>query len=109
MIINQELVTIGFSNTNSNPERVFKTVKHNLPKSAPPKALQTFLDSVHDDILHTPLNKVSPNLAKEEREAMEVLIKAQRERFVTLKPNDKSGGCSILNLPDYGSLSLPPV
>ena len=32
---------------------------------------------------------------------MQTLIKAQRERIITVKPNDKSGGCSILNLPDY--------
>ena len=32
---------------------------------------------------------------------METLIQGQRERIITVKPNDKSGGCSILNLSDY--------
>ena len=32
---------------------------------------------------------------------MDLLISAQRRREITIKPNDKSGGCSILNMPDY--------
>ena len=50
--------------TPSGPKQIFRKIKHNLPKSPPPRALQSFLDSVHDDILYSPLNKISPNLTK---------------------------------------------
>ena len=85
---------------------MFKQTKTNLPKASPPKSLQNFLDSVHDDILHSPLNKVSPNLSKEEQTAIDLLVTAQRRREVTLKPNDKAGGCSLLDVPDYQAACL---
>lgn len=83
------------------PKQIFKPVKNNLPKDLPPKALQIFLDSVHDDVLYSPLNKVSPNLTKEQQAAIDLLVSAQRRREITVKPNDKCGGSSILNLQDY--------
>ena len=36
-----------------------------------------------------------------EEEAIDQLVSAQRKSQVTLKPNDKSGGCSVLDVQDY--------
>ena len=60
-----------------------------------------FLESVHDDVLHSPLNKISPNLTRQHQEAIDQLVSAQRRREITIKPNDKCGGCSLLNFDDY--------
>ena len=36
-----------------------------------------------------------------DKEAIEFLVTAQKKREITVKPNDKSGGCSILDFQDY--------
>ena len=41
-----------------------------------------------------PANCVSESMTKR-------VTSAQRRREVTLKPNDKAGGCSLLDVPDY--------
>jgi hypothetical protein len=82
---------------------IFKHVKHNLPPNShhPPRPLLNFLDSIHDDILHSNLTKIHPNLTKKDKEAIDFLTKAQRNREITAKPNDKSGGSSIFDFQDY--------
>ena len=89
------------SSVTEGPPQIFKNIKTTVPKSPQPRHLQTFLDAVHDDILLAPLNKISPNISSEHKASVDLLVSAQRRREVTLKPNDKSGGCSLLNVPDY--------
>ena len=59
----------------TGPKRIFKQIKSNYPKTAPPKALMVFLQALHDDLFHAPLNVVHPNLPVLEHQAIEQLIK----------------------------------
>ena len=49
------------SDTTASPN-IFKHLKYNFPPSShnPLRSLLNFLDSIHDDILHSELNKVHP-------------------------------------------------
>ena len=91
-------------NIDQRAKRSFKQIKTNYPKSAPPKSLMIFLQALHDDIFHAPLNMVHPNLPEPEQEAILQLVASQRKGDITLKPNDKSGGCSVV-CPPYWKIA----
>ena len=44
---------------------------------------------------------VHSNLSKEQEDAIRTLKEEQRARHITIKPNDKNGGCSVMNTSDY--------
>lgn len=82
-------------------KKPWATVKTNLPKSAPNADLTTFLNGSLNCILGADLNKTHTNLPECEKRAMNELIKLQKSRQICIKPNDKTGGCSVLNTTDY--------
>ena len=79
----------------------WRKAKTNLPKSAPPADLNTFLNGTLNCVLGSDLNKVQTNLPESERRAMNELIELQKTRVLTLKPHDKCGGTAVLNTKDY--------
>ena len=85
----------------TEPTRVFKTVKSNLPPYNPPKHLNTFIQAAKDDIFMAPLNESHPNLPQAELEALQQLIEGQRRGDYKILPNDKSGGVTVVDLEDY--------
>ena len=82
-------------------KKPWKPVKTNLPDSAPSPELNTFLNGSLACVLGSDLNKVHTNLPVNEHRAMEQLINLQKERKITIKPCDKTGGTAILNTTDY--------
>ena len=67
-----------------------------------PNGLKTFLGGVKSEILDPKnRNKINCNLPREELQALQELIKLQRERIITIKPCDKGAGIIILNCNDY--------
>ena len=59
------------------------------------------MDSVEEGILSAPLQPYRSNIPKDEEAAMARIVEAQKKRLITLKPNDKMGGQSILPTEDY--------
>ena len=88
-------------NKETEPSRVFKKIKTNLPPYNPPKHLKTFIQAAKDDIFMAPLNESHPNLPQAEQEAMQQLIEGQRRGEYKILPNDKSGGVTVVDLEDY--------
>jgi hypothetical protein len=90
---------------NQNEEQVivptvFPREKSNLPpKGGTP--LNNFLIGVKSELMGTHLNKVRPNIPKEESEALDQLIKLQKECQIVIKPCDKGAGIIICNYNDY--------
>ena len=82
-------------------ETPWKPVKTSLPKSAPSADLNTFLNGSLNCVLGSDLNRVQPNLPENERRALNELVELQKSRQITIKPNDKTGGASIMNTEDY--------
>ena len=95
----------AFSDENSEYERKETIIpgppKTNLPKTQPSRGLEKFLDSVEEGILSAPIKPYKSNIPKDEEAAMANIVDAQRRRIITLKPNDKMGGQSILPTQDY--------
>ena len=58
------------------PKNIFKEIKTNYPPGGCPKNLQLFLQSLHDDMMHAPLNHVHSNLPVSEKEGGEQLVAA---------------------------------
>ena len=85
----------------SGQSNVFRQEKTNYPKAPPSVHLRTFLENIKDDILYAPLNKVHQNLTKEQESAITTLKQEQKSRNICIKPNDKNGGCSVMNTNDY--------
>ena len=54
--------------------------------------LSRFIQAVHSDIIGSEPSKYRKNLTKEEEKALEQLVKSQKDRTITIKPNDKTGG-----------------
>ena len=82
---------------------IFKTTKYNLPSNyTVPKPLKIFLGSVKSEILdHRNRQPANPNLPVEEIQAMQELIKLQRQIQVIIKACDKGAGPIILDFKDY--------
>jgi hypothetical protein len=79
---------------------VFPKEKSNLPpKGGSP--LNNFLIGVKSELTGTQLNKVRPNIPKDETEALNSLKKLQKECQIVIKPCDKGAGIIICNYKDY--------
>ena len=61
------------------PRMSWQKINTNLPKSAPPAPLKQF----------------------SEQEALDELANLQKQREITIKPCDKTGGVAIINTSDY--------
>ena len=85
----------------SKPRGPWNKTKTSLPKNAPSEELNTFLNGSKACVLGSDLNKVRSNLPENEKRAMHELIELQKSRQITIKPNDKTGGVSIMNTDDY--------
>ena len=85
----------------SKPIQLFKQVKTNYPKVQPSTYVRNFLENIKDDILYSSLNKVHKNLSQEQEKAIVILKQEQKNRNICIKPNDKNGGCSVMNTSDY--------
>ena len=81
---------------------IFKKVKTNLPKEAPPKALINFIGAVRSE-LRDPQNRnqARPNLPPDEQEALNILINLQKSKQIVIKPCDKGAGIIILDFEEY--------
>jgi len=96
--------SISTINSNNTVKQVFfDKTKTNLPPIShnKPAALSRCADAIHSDVLGSPHRKYYSNVSDNDKETIDFLIKAQRDRIITIKPNDKTGGCSILNTIDY--------
>ena len=82
-------------------KKPWRPSKTNLPKTAPSADLSTFLSGSLTCVLGSDLNKIHTNLPENEKRAMNEIVHLQKERIITLKPNDKTGGVSVLNTEDY--------
>ena len=76
-------------------------VKTNLPSKPASSDLNTFIKGTLACVLGSNLNTCHRNLTKDEIGAMNSLIELQKKRVITLKPNDKMGGVSVMNTDDY--------
>ena len=84
-------------------EPMFKTKKTNLPKNHKvPNGLRTYLSAVRSKIVD-PKNrhKIESDIPKEELNALNALVKLQRDRKIVIKQCDKGAGVIILNFEDY--------
>ena len=87
---------------------LFKVEKTNLPKNHPtPRPLQTFLNTVESNIQDKSLwnkkllNPKQMNIPQCEFEALQELIKLQREKVIIIKPADKGAGILVMDYNDY--------
>ena len=87
----------------SHTEPIFKQKKNNFPKThKAPQGLKDFVSAVKSDIMDPKnRNKVQSNLPDDEKEALKILIKLQKDRKIVIKPCDKGAGIIILNFDDY--------
>ena len=87
----------------SHTEPIFKQKKNNFPKNhKAPQGLKDFVSAVKSDIMDPKnRNKVQSNLPDDEKEALKILIKLQKDRKIVIKPCDKGAGIIILNFDDY--------
>ena len=81
-------------------KEIFPQENANLPPIGS-KNLRTFLTAAKSELQGTKANKTKPNISIEEMEALETLIKLQKESVIVIKPCDKGAGISIVNYSDY--------
>ena len=93
----------GTEKSEAPNRRIFKTKKHNFPRGhKSPAGIKTFLGSVKSEIMDPQnRNQTKSNLPSEELKALKELIRLQRERQISIKPNDKGAGIMILNFDEY--------
>ena len=82
-------------------KKPWRPLKTNLPKTANSEDLTTFLNGSLACVLGSDLNKIHTNLPEKERRALKELTDLQKERVITCKPHDKTGGTAVLNTGDY--------
>ena len=84
-------------------QQIFKSQKTNLPKNyKSPDGLKIFLNSIKSEILDfRNRNDVQCNLPKREIDAMNELVRLQKEKIIVIKECDKGAGIIILNYKDY--------
>ncbi len=78
-------------------KKPWRPLKTNLPKTANSEDLTTFLNGSLACVLGSDLNKIHTNLPEKERRALKELTDLQKERVITCKPHDKTGGTAVLN------------
>ena len=97
---------ISSDECNTGVNDIFRdpTVKTNYPRNhqCPPK-LQEHLNAVHVGILGAALKQEDSNLTTGEWDAIRSLREKQSGKEIIIKPNDKTGGCSILKYDSYVS------
>ncbi len=79
---------------------VFPKEKSNLPPKGG-KPLSDFLTGVRNELLGTKLNRIRPNVPKEELEALNELTKLQKECKIIIKPCDKGAGIIVCDFEKY--------
>ena len=79
----------------------WKPVRTNLPDSAPSPDLKTFVNGSLACVLGSDLNKTHTNISPGQARARDQLIQWQKDREVTIKPSDKTGGICVLNTDEY--------
>ena len=85
-------------------ENIFKNkeMKTNLPRKHPvPAALSACIAATRYSVLGAKLTNSQPNIPAVVRAAGKDLVTLQRERIITVKPSDKTGGMCILDFDDY--------
>jgi len=80
---------------------LFPQTKSNMPKEAPPKALQDAFTGIRTGILSSPLNHVRDNLSPNQRNAINNLVKLRKEGHLVIQPMDKTGGLAVFDRKDY--------
>jgi hypothetical protein len=87
---------------------IFKQEKTNFPnRGNVAKPLQTFLNTVESNLQNRTLwnkkhlNPKIRNLPEDEFEALQNLVKLQKERQIIVKPADKGSGIVVVNYDDY--------
>ena len=80
---------------------IIRVKKTNLPKSKPSKGIKKFLATTEEAMMSVPLKPHHSNLPEADLEALKELNLLQKQRKITIKPNDKDGGQSIMDTPDY--------
>ena len=80
---------------------IIKIKKTNLSKSKPSKGISQFLVSTEEAMMSAPLKPHHSNLPEDELKAIKELALLQKQRKITIKPNDKDGGQSVMDTPDY--------
>lgn len=89
------------SESMSYKKEPWRKSKTNLPLSAPSADLSTMLNGSLACVLGSDLNKIQTNLPVNEKRALDKLVLLQKERHITLKPTDKTGGVAVFNTDDY--------
>ena len=79
-----------------------KEIKTNFPRNHPcPQRLQDHLTAVHSGMIGAKLNNHQSNLTPGEWKAIDSLKLRQKNQEIIIKPNDKTGGCSVLDYTAY--------
>ena len=89
---------------NEDEVNIFKdpTVKTNFPRNhLCPAKLQEHLNAVHVGLIGAPLNNHPSNLTEPEWLGIKTLQEKQQKKQIIVKPNDKTGGCSVLDYDSY--------
>jgi hypothetical protein len=87
--------------SNSHRREPWTPPKYSLPKGAPSKEIQDFITGTLNCTLGSDLRKVNCNLPENEQKAMQKLITLQKNREITIKPTDKTGGIAVMDTEDY--------
>ena len=66
-----------------------------------PKEISNFISSVRSELIGAEKRTQFSNLTKEEWEALEKLIKLQKDGKIVIQPADKNGGIFVLDRDDY--------
>ena len=87
---------------NTKPQNPFeeKNKKVNLPKNIP-EAITTFVKCVQSDLIGSINTKIQPNMTKGEKDALDTLIKLQKDGDIVIQPADKNGGIVVMDRTDY--------
>lgn len=64
-------------------------------------AVKTFLSSVKSEMVGSTYNKTRANISKEEQEALNLLVKLQRNCVIVIKPCNKGAGIIICDYTKY--------
>ena len=83
------------------PDVVFPVKKHSLPKKAPSRTLSEFSYGIESDLLSFDRNLKKYNLTSEEKEALNGLIKKQKNGNIVIQKTDKGGAMAIMDRNDY--------
>ncbi len=85
--------------------RNFPKRKNNLPTKSS-KGLNNFVTGIRGELRGSELNKVRPNLPRDEEEAIQTLILLQKSQEIIIKPCDKGAGIIICDFMKYKNAAL---